>query len=464
MLRAFVIGAAIAGALLVAASGPIGSVARVGAGYKAKTLCSEIFVAGRNEADVLASDFGSINPALKYVRHSVDEEDAVVSASLIGLGASRAIYRGDIGCTLLANNDPVSRGVRLQSIEARPLPEGVQATSRPIDMDAINAALTDAFADEDAAYRAVVVLVDGAVVAERYAPGFDASTPVLSWSMAKSVTSTLVGAAIDRGYIDADAPALAPEWAQADDDARAQITWNDLLRMQSGLSFEEDYADPRSDVLRMLYRARDMGGLAAANELAHEPGSYWAYSSGTSNIVARALDAVLQTRGTSIQEFSRNAIFSRIGASSFVLETDTAGNFVGSSFVYATPRDWARLGQLYLDGGSYRGDRVLSADWVDFVQAPASNSGGQYGGHFWLNNAFKTNDNDYGVPAGESIFPGLPESAYSMAGHDGQYVVISPDKRLVIMRAGATRKLQPFRAVRPLFAAIYAAVGQSPTG
>ncbi|MEQ8935917.1 MAG: serine hydrolase, partial [Amphiplicatus sp.] len=367
----------IAGAALLTAPS-----ARVASAYMAKTLCSEVFLAGREEAAVRAADFTNISPAFEYVALTLDTERKEARASFFGLGRARAVYREGLGCTIEMDGiEPVQAPPAIAAGD--PWAEAIQGSDAPlarVDYPALNAALDDAMADSAGATRALLVIVDGKIVAERYAAGFDAETPFLSWSMGKSVTGTLVGAAIERGLIDIDAPAPVPEWK----DARAAITWNDLMRMQSGLAFDETYGDPSSDVSRMLFAAHEAAAVAAKQKPIYAPGAHWAYSSGTTNILARALRTALEANGGDYHAFPAEALFSPIGAASATMEVDSAGNYIGSSYVYATARDWARLGQLYLNDGVWNGTRLLPEGWAAYVASPAEASNGEYGAQFWL--------------------------------------------------------------------------------
>lgn len=448
-------GTAIGIVFLIGALAPwLNNAARIGAGYKAKILCSEIFVAGRDSNDVLANDFKDITLVLPLVRAGIDEENKSVRTSLFGLGKSQAIYRGMNGCTLLNGEDNfISTSSNPVAFTPSPLaaarPTSGEAIAR-IDYDAINTVLDDAIEDETAGHRAFVVLVDGRLVDECYASGFSEHSKFLSWSMAKSVLSTLVGASVSHNYLAVDFPAPVPEWSES---PRAAITWHNLLQMQSGLEFEEDYAAINSDVNQMLWRSREMGARAAASNLRYEPGEFWDYSSGTSNILARALANTLEEQNLDLQSFAKSTLFGPIGAASFVLETDTAGQFIGSSFVYATARDWARLGQLYLQNGEWDGASIISPEWVDYVQQPAAASDNQYSAHFWLNSS--------GKDAREKFIPGLPENVYFMAGHEGQYVFIIPSKNAVIVRTGITRNAEPINVTGPVVTALFEAIGDA---
>lgn len=437
--------------LAVAVYGAFGAdrLAGVAAAYKAKTLCSEVFVAGRKALEVEASDFQDLHPALVKARVTISANEDAVHGSLYGLGRATATFRAGHGCTIeaggppaaLAPVQPVAPTAWAESLPQSPL------LLRRVDYAAMEAALDAAMQDSKARHRALLVVVDGRIVAERYGDGFDAAVPFLSWSMAKSVTATIVGAAALHGLVDIGSPAPAPEWSK--DARRAAITWNDLLRMQSGLEFSEEYENPASDVNRMLFASRDAGMVAAKKKLAHDPGARWYYSSGTSNLLARSLRQALAARDLDYTQFARDAVFAPIGAASFVLEPDSAGTHVGSSFVYATVRDWAKLGQLYLQDGVWEGKRVLPEGWADYVSNPTAPSDGEYGAHFWLNQDGAER---------RRFVPGLPQSVYYMAGHEGQYVFVIPDKNAVIVRLGQTRGAVPIDVAGPVAAQLYAAI------
>ena len=180
--------------------------------------------------------------------------------------------------------------------------------------------------------------------------------------MAKSVSATLVAAAVLDGMLSIDDPAAASEWAA--DDPRAAITWNDLLRMQSGLAFEEVYEDPSSDVSRMLFRAREAGAVAAKAPLVHTPGTHWSYSSGTTNLLIGLLAKKLRAQDLELQSFARNALFAPLGAPSFILEVDSAGYPVSSSFIYATARDWGAAGPALPAGRRLEWNEIAAGELV----------------------------------------------------------------------------------------------------
>jgi len=275
------------------------------------------------------------------------------------------------------------------------------------------------------ATHAVVVIQGGRLLVERYGEGFGPEVTCRSWSMAKSVTQALVGIAVKDGLIDIHAPADVPEWS-APGDPRGAITLDQLLRMSSGLSFVEVYeAGQVSDVREMLFGAgqADMGAFAANQPLAHPPGSFWAYSSGTTNIIARCLARAIGRRGAEFEAWMRTRLFGPLGMTSPLPKFDAAGTFIGSSYCFATPRDFARFGLLYLRDGVWDGVRLLPEGWVDYARTPTFQQAGvpasdAYGAQWWLG---------LGGPG-----------SFSANGYDGQFILICPDRDLIVVRHGAS--------------------------
>jgi CubicO group peptidase (beta-lactamase class C family) len=415
---------------------------RVGTGYAAKLMCSGVFVAGRTPESLLAEDL----EWFWWLRPRADREQRTASSSLLGLGRSTAVYRDGLGCALAVEES--ESALRAQGFAPGPAPDpaatpwpdgdlGAGLALPAAQRAALEAAVAGAFGEPDPGVRrrtrAVLVLRSGRIAAERYAPGFDARTPLIGWSMTKSVMATLVGVQVLRGRLDPAAPAGIPGW---DADARSGIRLEHLLRMTSGLRFVERNG-AWGDSAPMLFRSRSAAGYAARSRLAHEPGTFWSYSSGTSNLLAAVLRASLPA-GADYHRFPREALFDRIGMRSAVLETDAAGDFVGSSFSYATARDWARFGLLHAQDGVWNGERLLPEGWVAFVRRPTAPSPkGAYGAHWWLNAGSP------GAPA-DRPFPSLPTDLFFASGYEGQYVVILPSHDLVVVRLGQSAPEQAF--------------------
>lgn len=302
-----------------------------------------------------------------------------------------------------------------------PLPAGVDQT-RLVRL------VADAFEGGDPGLGqtlALVVIQGGRLVLERYGEGVGASDTQPSWSMAKSITQALVGILVGEGRMDIHAPLAAPEW-RGTDDPRAAITLDHLLRMSSGLRFVEDYVpDHPSDVIEMLFGAgkADVAAYAASKPLEHPPGTVWSYASGTTNIIARAIGDVLGARGDAVvtATFISQRLLFPLGMRESWPKFDDAGTFIGSSYCFCTPRDFARFGLLYLRDGVWEGRRLLPPGWVDYARTatptpPTEELG--YGAHWWL-----------GIAG-----PG----SFSANGYDGQYTVVVPDLDLVVVRSGRT--------------------------
>lgn len=271
---------------------------------------------------------------------------------------------------------------------------------------------------------ALLVIQGGRIVAERYGPEQDRNTTLPSWSMAKSILHALIGITVGEGKLSTQQCAPVPAW-QSEGDPRAEITIDQLLRMSSGLRFLEEYEDPeQSDTIRMLFGEgkQDVAGYAEAQPLQSEPDTEWLYSSGTSNILSSVLQRTLGLRGDEHHEFMRRVLFDRIGMRSAKPVFDARGTWIASSFNFATARDFARFGLLYLRDGVWEGERILPEGWVDYARTPTPHSESQYGAHFWL------------AQNGTGLF--------SCNGFQSQYIVMDPSRDLVIVRLGVSRPEQ----------------------
>jgi hypothetical protein len=422
--------ALLAGGALIWALRQLRVVASVGAAYRAKILCTAIFASRRQmelqAADEIAADSYWI---LRPFRARLDLESHSVTASFFGLVPRTAVYRAGSGATLRSQDFPFIPS-RFDASVAAP-PRTIPWT-RGLNSTAVQAVVDEAFSEPDPKRlrrtHAVVVIQDGQIIAERYDRGVDADTPLPGWSMTKSVLGTLVGMLVADGRLTLDQRELLPAWALPD--PCGAITLEDLLRMRSGLRFSENYANPWSDVLHMLFNCGDAGGYAAGRPLAATPGSTWAYSSGTTNILS--LIARRAVGESAYGGWPRLALFEPLGMQSAILEPDASGTFVCSSFMVATARDWARFGQLWMGAGRWHGRELLPASWVRFSTTPTPQSpGGRYGAHWWL----KLNPEIGGdSPAARAIAP----DAFFAIGHEGQTLTIIPSKRLVAVRMGAS--------------------------
>lgn len=267
---------------------------------------------------------------------------------------------------------------------------------------------------------ALVIAQQGRLVFERYHAGANPIYLQYSWSMAKSITHALVGILVRQGRLDIYAPVKVPEW-QAINDPRGEITLDQLLRMSSGLEFVEDYVDGQiSDVIPMLMQEGkgDTGAFAAAKELVHPPGTFWSYSSGTTNIICRILKQVIGDGPSGMLAFMFEELFEPLGMYTPTPRFDKSGTFIGSSYLLATPEDFARFGLLYLRNGVWNGRQILPTGWVDYARSPTYRDEEQaYGAHWWL-----SPDRDW----------------FYASGYDGQRILLVPQKDLIIVRCGRT--------------------------
>lgn len=299
------------------------------------------------------------------------------------------------------------------------------------DHIALEVALGKLFAAKSAAgvndTRAVAVIQGGRLVIERYAVGFDASTRFRSWSAGKSVVNAWVGILVRDGRVSLDEPLDAREWRARGDDPRRAITVRNALQMMTGLDNADGDQGPNSFGAQLLFGniSGDSALGAADVSLLHEPGTHWAYSTGTTQLLARL---VKERAGGDVREFIARELTEPLGMGSFVAELDRAGTPFGGAFVWASAQDWARLGLLYLRDGLWEGRRILPPGWVDFSRTPApAPNNGNYGAHFWLN-----------APPGPEQHPGLRAGidSFEMNGSAGQMVVIVPARDLVVVRLG----------------------------
>ncbi len=393
-------------------------------GYAAKNMASAVFVAERTAASVSQNDNNV--PLIKLADTEVDQQQKTAAASVYGLMNREALYRDGLG-TVLVTDDYEANKIqikpnRIQPSDTIPYPYGQQApldTIFPeIDQNQLDKAIAYAFGNpESRKTRTLLVLYKGHLIAEKYLDGFTKDTPILGWSMTKSILATCYGVLEQKGKLEMDWPAPITEWGE---DERKEITLNHLLRMQSGLEWDEDYTKI-SDVTKMLFLESDMTKSQRNKPAVAPPTEIWNYSSGTSNL----LSGILRQQFRSHQEyldFPYASFIDKIGMYSMVLEADVAGNYVGSSYSWANTRDWGRFGQLYLDRGLWNGEQLFNDSWTDYITTPTAHSDGWYGAHFWLNSQGK--------------YPDVPKDMFSCNGYQGQYVFVIPSKDLVVVRTG----------------------------
>ncbi len=418
-------------------------------GMGAHHLCAGLWVVGRDHErspeEVVARDIAPF-PSFRWRdshRYEVDRQEREATVSSPGVGSRTAEYNGDQGCTILpagaedVHFEPVEVASELPPAPEQDWPTGdrdARGTYPDVDVDreALEATLDWAFDDSrldpDQNTRGVVVLYRGKILAERYAPGWGPRTPQISWSMGKSIASALTGVMVERGYYGLDDPAPVEAW-RGPEDPRREIRIRDLLRMSSGLDFdnfglgpEESYTTA-NEHMRIYFDALNVRRHAVHQPLRFEPGSTWRYRNSDPLSLMHVAREALAREGRSWLRFPREALFDRIGMRSAVLETDAWGNFILTGFDYASTRDWARFGLLHLNDGLWEGERILPEGWTEFVSTPAPGDPSEgYGGLFWLNRS--------------GALDRVPRDAYWAAGYMGQLALVIPSREMVVVRQG----------------------------
>jgi hypothetical protein len=407
---------------------------RVATAAVAHNTCAKAFVSGQDPAMAYAEvtereGVRSIRPAL---RHGVDRASKTVEVSLLGLLRSRAVYREGFGCVLLHGTEPYLPKADIAALKASgPAPLLAEiagpAVVEPSDPK-LQAALDHAF-EEPATpplrrTKAVVVIHNGKLIAERYAPGVGIETPLLGYSLTKSVVNALIGILTQKGLTSPSLPSPIAEWRGATD-PRREIEVEHLLRMTTGLALDETNSgfDPSS---QMVYLHDDMAAFAAKAPPIAAPGTRWAYSSPSTQLLARIINQLTGGPEQALK-FAWRELFNPLGMRHVTLAFDGSGTLQGSSYMLASARDWARFGLLYLQDGVVGGQRLLHEDWVDFSARATLDS--DYGAGFW------TNRSEHQYAKGR-VRLGIPRDAFFASGDLGQRIVMLPSQKLVIVRLG----------------------------
>jgi CubicO group peptidase (beta-lactamase class C family) len=422
-----------------------GTAARVATGLVSRTLCSETFVAGLDPAEAFAETFRSmpgVRQVAPLIRYEVDRPHRAVTATLGGRFTRRAVYRPGVGCGLVyaGGSDAAAPAATPAGVEPAPrVPDIAGAAVVEPASEALRAALDRAFAEPATGpprgTKAVVVLHDNRIVAERYAPGYGIDTPQLGWSMTKSVTSALIGVLVRQGRLSVTAPAPVAAWRDPSDPRHA-ITVEQLMRMTSGLALDETNSgfDPSS---RMEYTEPDMARFAESAALQAPPGTRYHYSSPSTLILSRIVRDAAGGRAEDVRRFAERELFGPLGMRHVTLQFDAAGTPIGSSSMYATARDWARFGLLYANDGVVAGRRILPEGWVDFSASPAPGSRDGYGAGFFTNRG----DAEF---SRNRVRGGMPRDSFFASGTQGQRIVIAPAERLVVVRLGRSQDWETF--------------------
>jgi CubicO group peptidase (beta-lactamase class C family) len=407
-------------------------------GFGAKNMASAVYLQHRNPADVVKEELAFF--PITIGTYTVNKSDSSVTGSVWGFAKRKAIYRKGLGCTLV--NDFTEAEIRKQHFSLPAvLPQNRDTISWPygnkitdsipaaINQPLLQQAITNAMhapsKNQQPAYtRAVMVVYDGKIVGEQYAPGFDKNSVMIGWSMSKSLTAAVIGVLVKQGKLNPGAPAPVPEWKGT---PKEKITLKELLQQTSGLDYTEDYSSP-SEATNMLFRRGNMAAFTASLPLKFQPGTVFNYSSGNANILSRI---IRQTVGDSgYAAFPYQALFHKINMYSLVLEPDASGTYIGSSYSYATARDFARFGLLYYNNGVWNGEQILPVNWVhETIQPSTADKQKHYGYQFWLN-GYDAKDST------KRLYPDAPTDMFFADGYGGQDIYIIPSKKLVIVRLG----------------------------
>jgi CubicO group peptidase (beta-lactamase class C family) len=439
MRRSIFIGVVIVGAL--AAAGFLFRPDRLLAtatGTVSQSLCSKVFVSGFSAESVLNEQlrpepgFWLIDWA---VQHTVDRDARDVRASLLGVFKSRSVFADGRGCTIVADGLPDPAPLRIAPQVPALLAEiagpDVVTPQDPALVAALDAAFAEVPDERPRNTKAVVILHQGRVVAERYAPGVGVRTPLLSHSIAKSIVNALSGTLAAQGKLDVMASAKIAEW-QGPGDSRGQITPDQLLRMTSGLDFDE--GAPGAKAPYVWFTQSDMAAWAATVKPVAKPGARWAYSSLGYMLLSRIVSEAIGGGPQAAHDFAQTHLFGPLGMRDTLLQFDAAGTMMGGSAFFGSARDWARFGQLYLQDGVVGGRRLLPEGWVKYTTMPSGAA--SYGAGFWLN---VTDDKipEWNMPWS---IPGAPRDAYFARGYLGQFIVVVPSAELVIVRCAQSHR------------------------
>jgi CubicO group peptidase (beta-lactamase class C family) len=406
---------------------------RVVTSYVAHNICSKTFISGQDPQNVFAevSDRAGIRRLRHLLRFDLDRGARTVDASALGLFRSRASFHDGLGCVdRQGRTEPYVLKSDVEALKAK-TPPSLPAIAGPAVVEpadaALKAALDHAFEEPPAPpfrrTKAVVVVHDGKVIAERYAPGIGVETPLLGFSMTKSVVNALIGILTQQGLVTPSMPAPIPEWRAADD-PRREIEVEHLMRMTTGLDLDETNSgfDPSS----RMFLEYDTAAYAVNTKMIAPLGTRWRYSSPTTQILARIVrDAAGGPEQT--LAFAWRELFNPLGMRNVTLEFDGAGTLQGSTYMLASARDWAKFGLLYLNDGVVGGKRILHEDWVDFCAAATLDT--DYAAGFWTNRSEHPN-------AKARVRLGMPRDAFFASGDLGQRIVIMPSQQLVVVRLG----------------------------
>ena len=403
-------------------------------GFSAKSIASGHFIDNRS-IDLIQKTDNDID-LIDLAKNQVDDSQKFATASVYGLKERKAIFREGLGATLINENFDVSKPYNIpkRTILNNNLPfpygnlEPKDTVFANVDYKKLNAAVANAFDIDNKKSkrsRSVLVIYKDKIIAEKYDKNFNKNSKILGWSMTKSITSTYFGILQKQKKLDIFKPAPIAQWQN---DSRKNITINNLLQMNSGLEWQENY-DQICDATKMLFQAEDVTKCQIDKQFIGKTNQSWNYSSGTTNLLSGIIRNQFKTHQEYI-DFWYASLIDKIGMNSMIVEQDMSGNFIGSSYGWATTRDWSKFGLLYLHKGNWNGEQIFDESWAKYVSTPTNGSSGDYGAHFWLNAGGR--------------YPSAPKSVYSCNGFQGQMIFIVPSHDLVIVRLGLKEQKDGF--------------------
>lgn len=403
-------------------------------GFSAKSIASGHFLDHRSKELIEKGD--NDIKLMDLATNTIDEAGKFATSSVYGLKERKAIYREGLGATLIDDDYDISKPYllpnRTKLVNNLPFPYGNNEPKDTllsnVDYSKLKKSIDNSFdknGEKVKRTRAVVVLYKDKLIAEQYDAGFNKDSKILGWSMTKSITNSAFGVLAKQGKIDIYKPAPIAEWQN---DERKIITINDLLHMNSGLEWEENYSKI-CDATIMLFQSGDMAKVQREKLAQFKPNTHWNYSSGTTNLLSGILKSQFKTQQEYL-DFWYSGVIDKIGMNSMIVEQDMSGTFVGSSYAWATARDWSKFGLLYLHKGNWNGAQILDESWVKYSATPTNTSKGAYGAQFWLNAGGK--------------FPDVPRDMFYCSGYQGQMVAIIPSLDMVIVRMGLKEEDQGF--------------------
>jgi CubicO group peptidase (beta-lactamase class C family) len=407
---------------------------RVATGHVAHVLCAETFVAGR-DPDVVFRDYIARMPVLDrmapQLRYVVDRKAREVTATFAGGFAMRAAFADGRGCTVVhssARPSPISLGDE-SGFAPDPLqaPPGAVTPADPRIAAAIARAVAEPGGQVYADTKALVVVHDGRIVGEWYAPGYGPQTPMLSWSVAKSPINALVGVLVREGKLKLEASAPIAAWADPADPRHA-VTLEQLVRQTSGQPFGSSNSGfDRSSQMQFLYP--DTAAYAEAASFQGKPGARWSYTDANYAILSQIVRDQAGGTARDVARFAHRELFGPLGMTTMTMEFDEAGAPMGATYMLASARDWARFGLLYADDGVIGGRRILPEGWVDWSARQTPQAPVGYGAGFWTNRGDDANTR-------RRIAIGAPADSFFASGNFDQTILVSPAERLVIARFG----------------------------